>query len=117
MNADLRFGIRDLEVEGSTVEQLSHVFSQRDAMLRIIECEFEKRLEVAFKVANVEPMFTSRKPDADPLMSALQQQPDRVGELNLAPFPGFRFRKSLENNRAKHVARRDRQPTGSFGDT
>src|SRR5687768_14024786 len=85
------------------VQQLAEVFGQRWAVLGIRQREFDERLEVAFKVADVEPPFSRCEPQTHPFASRLEQTADGVSELDLSFLAGPGHVQVLEDRRAEHV--------------
>ena len=55
-------------------------------VVRIGESELNKRLEVTIVVSDVESSFVFRQAHADALCTFLQENPNRVGQLNFASF-------------------------------
>src|ERR1051326_3196075 len=89
---------------------------QRLAELLVGESELDERLEIRLEIADVEPPLLAAHFHPEHLAAALDFEPDRVGELDLAALAGLGFLDGLEDRRREHVTRGDGEVAGRFLD-
>src|SRR5206468_4327839 len=98
------------------VEELPREGPQLLPVLRVGEGELDEGAEVTLEIADVEPALARRQAQAPDLAPLADQQPDGVGQLNLAALARRGPREGVEDGRAEDVARRHRQVARRLGD-
>ncbi len=85
------------------------MLAQGRAVHRVAQRELGEGAKVTVEVADIEAAFLVGQTHADPLGAPFEQQPDGVGQLDLAALARWRLGQRVEDRRAEHIAGRHGQ--------
>ena len=96
-------------------DQLPDFRAQPRAELRVGQGELDEGLEVALEVADVVALLAGAEPHADDPLALPEQEPDGVGQLQLAATVERRLPDRGEDARREDVARGDGEVARGLG--